>query len=244
MDPERFSCTFYGDSFDLTQDGFNCIRLQSEEQGKDYSILQQPFFSESEMAQHATPKVNLVGTFSAHSFYINDWSSYYDSNSSDANLSNFHQNTSIPSRKNDTIPLKSDKGSKVAKFQRAELIWVPAFFVHNRGVGDLDLISVCEAWIRKEHFSLLEQMTPGPTCDEKKSGRNGNVTWIKTWGCWVEDEMPRGSFCFCCLFEMKDTERGECFFHLFDFFEEICKLLCVWCVYGFLCRVPFIVIYH
>ena len=30
---------------------------------------------------------------------------------------------------------------------------------------------------------------------------------------------------------MKDTERGECFFHLFDFFEEICKLLCVWCVW-------------
>lgn len=87
------------------------------------------------------------------------------------------------SRKNDSIHLKSHKGSKVAKFRRAELIWVPAFFVHNRGVGDLDLISVCEAWIRKGHFSLLEQMTPGPTFDEKKSGRNGNVTWIKTWGC-------------------------------------------------------------
>ena len=34
------------------------------------------------------------------------------------------------------------------------------------------------------------------------------------------------------------------FFHLFDFFEEICKLLCVCGVYGFLCRVPFIAIYH
>ena len=59
----------WNDSSDFTKDGFTCIRLQSEEQGKDY---QQQFFSESEMAQHATPKVNLLGTFSAHSFYIND----------------------------------------------------------------------------------------------------------------------------------------------------------------------------
>ena len=49
---------------------------------------------------------------------------------------------------------------------------------------------------------------------------------------------------FVAFLKWKIQSVVSVFFHLFDFFEEICKLLCVCGVYGFLCRVPFIAIYH